>query len=682
MNEPLSLLATPADKERAEKLRAEIERHNYLYHTLDAPVISDDAFNALFQELVALEERYPELRTPDSPTRRIGGQVLSALDTKPHRLRMYSLDNVFSEEEWTAFWQRLQRMEPDAEPEFWCDPKMDGLAVEVIYENGRLVEALTRGDGESGEVITEAMRTVKNLPMTLHGPGPFPALLEVRGEVVMTRKDFEALNARQEEAGLKNFANARNAAAGSVRQLDTSVTATRPLRFLAYGVGEVEGVAWPTYAELMQALKDYGFSQPPGGRVCSGFEAIRDYHATIERTRDDVPIEIDGVVMKLNDREAQAALGYTARAPRFAVAWKFPPRQAVTRLKHILIQVGRTGVLTPVAELEPVNVSGVTVSRATLHNEDEIRARDVREGDTVIIQRAGDVIPEVVGPVLAERLPDSEPYVFPHECPACREPVRRLEGEAAWRCVNLSCPAQVRESIVYFVSKGGLDIQGVGRKWIEQLVDDGAVSSPVDLFSLTEDTLMRYERMGEKSAANFVAALAAARKESSLARLIAALGIRHVGEQTARTLAASFTDLDELAGADAESLQQLPDIGPEVASAITAFFGDAANHELLRRFREIGLWPVRPVRPVREDVGAPATGPLSGISVLFTGSLSMPRSQAQKLAEEAGATIAGSVNKHLGILIVGDKPGSKLDKAEKLGIQVWTEQDFLRAVQN
>ncbi len=671
MNDLLSLIPSPEDKERAVRLRAAIEHHNYLYHTLDAPEISDDAYNALFQELVTLEERFPELRTPDSPTQRIGGQILTALETRRHRLRMYSLDNVFSEEEWLAFWQRLQRLEPDAQPEFWCDPKMDGLAVEVIYENGRLVEALTRGDGQTGEVITAAMRTVKNLPLVLKGEGPSPALLEVRGEVVMTRDDFAALNARQEEAGLKTFANARNAAAGSVRQLDTSITAMRPLRFLAYGVGELEGIAWNSYAELMAALRRYGFSQPPGGTVCNGLEAVHAYHESVERNRDALPVEIDGVVMKLNDLEAQAALGYTARAPRFAVAWKFPPRQAVTRLNRILIQVGRTGVLTPVAELEPVSVSGVTVSRATLHNEDEIRAKDVREGDTVIIQRAGDVIPEVVGPVLERRAAEARPFVFPHTCPACGEPVTRLPGEAAWRCVNLSCPAKLRESMVHFVSKSGLDIQGVGRKWIEQLVDDGRLNSPVDLFGLTEGELLGYERMGEKSASNFVAALAAARAEATLDRLISALGIRHVGEQTAKILADAYPDLDALAQTDALALQDLPDIGPEVASAIRAFFEDAANRDLLQAFKRVGLWPVREATPPGHS------GPLAGKSVLFTGSLSMPRSQAQKMAQAAGAALAGSVNKNLDYLVVGDKPGSKLDKAEKLGVRILSEQEFL-----
>jgi DNA ligase (NAD+) len=667
-------------RERAAHLRREIERHGYLYHTLDAPEITDAAYDDLFRELADLEARFPELQAMDSPTQRVGGQVLSALETRPHRQRMYSLDNVFDEDEWLAFWQRLQRLEPGAKPEFWCDPKMDGLAVELIYEHGRLAEALTRGDGETGEVITPAMRTVRNLPLVLRGAEPFPELLEVRGEVVMARQDFAALNRRQEEAGLKTFANARNAAAGSVRQLDTSVTAGRPLRFLAYGLGEQteqagQGADWPTYAELMAGLQAYGFACPPGGRVCGGLEEIRAYRREVEARRDALPFEIDGVVLKLNDRAAQAALGFTARAPRFAVAWKFAPRQAVTRLKAILIQVGRTGVLTPVADLEPVSVSGVTVSRATLHNEDEIRARDVREGDTVIVQRAGDVIPEVVGPVLTERPADSQPFVFPRACPACGEPAQRLAGEAAWRCVHVSCPAVARESLVHFVSKAGLDVQGVGRKWVEQLADEGAIRSPADLFRLTPDDLVRFERMGERSATNFTEALATARREATLPRLICALGIRHVGEQTARTLAGAYADLDALAGADEESLQRLPDIGPEVAAAIVAFFVDAANRELVRVFRDdIKLWPVQ---EAVHDEAAPA-GPLRGKRILFTGTLTMPRPQAQKLAQAAGAELAGSVSKHLDMLVVGDNPGSKLDKAEKLGVTILSEAEFMR----
>lgn len=670
--------SSPLNEEtrRAAELREFITYHNYRYHTLDAPEIPDADYDAAFQELLRLEAEHPELRTPDSPTMRVGGVVLSALETRRHSLHMYSLDNVFSVEEWQAFLKRLDNAleEPAGTRVFWCDPKMDGLAVEVIYENGVLMEALTRGDGETGELVTAAMRTVGNLPLRLN-TNPPPRRLEVRGEVIMSRRAFETLNQRQKNSGGKVFANPRNAAAGSVRQLDTSVTASRPLRFLAYGVGEAlfaGSPPWTTYSELMEILHEYGFETPPGGRRCASSDEVIAYYRELEAERPELAYEIDGVVLKLDDLEAQAALGHTARAPRFAVAWKFPARQAVTRLLDISIQVGRTGVLTPVAELEPVNVGGVTVSRATLHNEDEIRNLDVRIGDMVIVQRAGDVIPEVVGPVTAKRPPDAKPFVFPYVCPVCGCSAHRLEGEAAWRCVNVSCPAVVRQSLAHFVSKAGLDIEGFGKRWIELLVASGRVKTPADLFTLTVPELLRYERMGPTLAAKFTASVERARCEAGLQQLISGLGIRHVGEQTARTLADRYRDMDELAAASAEELQQLPDIGPEVAGAVLAFFDDVSNKALLQRFRELGLWPVKKAATPPKK----AATPLQGKRILFTGTLSIPRSEAQKSAEAAGAVLAGSVSKKLDFLVVGDEPGSKLDKAGALGVQVLDEAGF------
>ena len=678
---------------RAESLREQLNYHSHRYYVLDDAEISDAEYDALFRELQDIEAEWPSLRTPDSPTHRVGDAVVAALETQAHTLRMYSLDNAFSAEEWDAFIQRLLRAEPDAPTAFWCDPKMDGLALEVIYEKGVFTTALTRGDGEKGEIVSTAMRTVRNLPLRLHGEGPHPARLEVRGEVVITRAEFDALNAARRGAGEKLFANPRNAAAGSVRQLDASVTAGRPLRFLAYGVGQVvwsEGVSggaqgpearWATHGQVMAALAVYGFGTPPDARRCETPADVMAYYEDLGRRRSDLPFDIDGVVAKLDDLSAQAALGYTARAPRWAIALKFPAHQATTRLEHIAIQVGRTGVLTPVAELAPVAVGGVTVSRATLHNEDEIRAKDLRVGDMVVVQRAGDVIPEVVRPLPEHRPSSGLPeFEFPRACPVCHTPVRREEGEAAWRCVNVGCPAVVRQSIIHFVSKAGLDIQGVGRRWVELLVDRGKVTSPADLFSLDKQTLLAFERMGPKLAENFIAAFDAARTGATLARLICALGIRHVGEQTARTLATHFTDLDALGAAEGETLQQLPDIGPEVAGSIRAFFANEGNRALLERLRGVGLWPVRPVRSEADAGSAPGdgSGPLAGLGVLFTGSLvSLARSEAERRAVAAGAHILGGVSKKLDMLVVGDKPGSKLDKATKLGIRVLREQEFL-----
>lgn len=666
---------------RAKKLRKDLEYHNRLYHQLDAPEITDEAYDALFRELVEIEERFPELRTLDSPTRRVGGAVLSSLETRPHRERMYGLDNVFSAEEWAAFLQKASRALPEASPEvmtaWWADPKLDGLACELTYENGILVQALTRGDGEVGEVVTEAMRTVRNLPLRLKGNSPFPRRIEVRGEVLMFRKEFEELNERQTALGQKRFANPRNAAAGSLRQLDSSVTAARKLRFLAYGTGELEAPGmnpWKTYGELMSALSSYGFEIPPEGRLCRNPQEAEAYFRYLEARRDRLPFEIDGVVYKLNDREAQRALGFTARAPRFAVAWKFTARRAETRLRRISIQVGRTGVLTPVAELEPVSLGGVIVSRATLHNEDEIRRLDLRENDTVIIQRAGDVIPNVVGPVLEKRPSGLPAYEFPHVCPVCGSPAQRLEGEVAWRCLNVSCPAVIMRSIVHFVSKAGLDVDGVGEKWVEALIENGRVKSSADLFTVTREELLSYERMGEISAGKFVSALEHARTSASLTRFIAALGIRLVGEQTARTLAKRFRDVDELRAADVMQLQTLPDIGPEVARNICAFFETPSNLELLERFRGIGLWPVR-----RENLDNGTA--LTGKKLLFTGSLSHPRDEYRRMAESQGANVVSSVSKNLDYLVVGENPGSKLAKAQALGIAILDEEGFLSLLQ-
>lgn len=695
--------------DRARTLRDLLEYHGWRYYSLDDPEIGDTEYDALFHELVEIESRYPALKSPESPTVRVGGAVLETLPTRRHSLRMYSLDNVFTMEEWRDFVRRMFRFVPElveSDLSFWMEPKMDGLAMELVYEKGALAYALTRGDGETGEVVTENMRTVRNVPLRLRGEA-VPERLEVRGEVVMTRADFTALNRRQEKLGQKIFANPRNAAAGSVRQLDSSVAASRLLRFLAYGVGMVEGRKdpWRTQREVMHGLRDFGFSIAPRAELCASVAEVEDWYHRLAAQRDDFPFELDGAAAKVNSLEIQEALGFTARAPRFAVAFKFAAMQARTRLEDILVQVGRTGVLTPVAQLSPVNVGGVVVSRATLHNEDEIRQKDVRIGDVVLVQRAGDVIPEVVGPVPGERDGSEREFVFPSLCPECGNHVHREPGEAAWRCVNRVCPALRRESIKHFVSKAGLDVQGIGGRRIEQLIDLGLVKTPADLFRLKTETLERLDGMGEKSAENFVSAFAEAREKATLPRFIAALGIRHVGVQTAKGLAKAFDSIDALQAATSENLCRVPDVGPEVAAAIRDFFAEPGNIGLLEELRDLGLWPVAAPAVRRSPVaisgvsqallpgfgggGAAqrggASGPesmtLAGKTVLFTGSLeSMTRGEAERLAESAGADIVSGVSKKLDILVVGSDPGSKLEKAKKLGLRILNEQEFLRLV--
>lgn len=669
---------------RIEWLTRELNHHSWLYHTKDAPVIDDASYDAMYRELLDLETAWPDLARPDSPTRRVGSALLDGLEKQDHSSRMYSLDNVFNSGEWRDFVNRAERAIAPAplSAAWWCDPKLDGLALELVYQDGQLTAALTRGDGQTGELVTEAVRTIRTVPLALHGDGPFPALLTVRGEVVLFREDFARLNASQAARGEKTFANPRNAAAGALRQLDISVVAKRPLRFLAYSLGKVEwGQVSPCafHHEVMARLVAYGFLTPPAGKLCASPAEVEEYVESVRLRRDDLPMEIDGAVAKLDELAAQAALGFTARAPRFAVAFKFPASQASTTLLGIEIQVGRTGALTPVAILEPVPVGGVMVARATLHNEDEIRKLDLRVGDTVIVARAGDVIPSVIGPVLEKRPASAVPYEFPATCPACGQPVRREADEVALRCVNLACPAMRLRAIEHFVSKAGLDIRGLGSSWIGQLVGKGRVKSPADLFEIRTADLLGFERMGPTLAKKFIQALAGARERASLDRLIGALGIRHVGSRTAETLAASFVDLEALASAGIDELQELPDIGPEVAAAIVNFFAAPANREEIARYRSLGLWPTGgQAGSQRAESGSAAQGELAGKSVLFTGSLSMPRSRAEDLAKKAGATIAGSVGKKLDYLIVGEKPGSKLAKAVAMGIKVLTEAEFAR----
>ncbi len=666
-------------EEKIAELRGRLNELSYAYHALGEPEVSDGEYDALFNELLALEKEYPEFYSPSSPTQRVGG-ISEGFASRLHSLPMYSLDNVFDIDEWREFMEKLLRFLPGRRAEdcaFWLEPKMDGLAMELVYENGEFSAALTRGDGLKGEDVSANMRTVKNIPLKLRQASP-PLLLEVRGEVLITRNDFAAFNRAQAAKGEKIFANPRNAAAGSVKQLDPKVSARRPLRFIAYGVGKVDygstGAPWKSQAELMAELRGLGFNTPPGAKLCESSAEVENYYLAMPERREELEFEIDGVVAKLNNLEWQDELGFTAHAPRWAVAMKFPTRQAETTLRDIIIQVGRTGVLTPVAALDPVSVGGVTVSSATLHNEDEIRAKDLRLGDRVLVQRAGEVIPEVVRPLAEKRDGTEKIFNFPEFCPKCASRVHRAEGEAAWRCLNKLCPAVVRQSIIHFVSKAGLDIQGLGGKWIEQFIDKGLVKTPPDLFRLDYHSLMHLERMGEILAKKFLRSLEETRKNASLARLLCALGIRHVGEQTAKALAARYSSLDAVSAASCEELQGIEDIGPEVAASIKDFFAEPGNMAMLAEFKTLKLWPEQP----GEANHMPQGGVLSGKTVLFTGTLSIPRHEAQKLAEERGAKILSAVSKNLDYLVAGAEAGSKLAKASALGVTVLNESEFLK----
>ncbi len=677
-----SLAEAKKAKEIMEKLGLYLNYHATKYHTFDSPEISDADYDKAFQALLDLEEAYPEFQSPNSPSLRVGGEALPFLQEATHRQRMYGLDNVFDNKDWLAFCTRIDRFlaEEGAKGakearEFWCDPKLDGLALELIYENGRLTQAITRGDGEKGEDVTANVRTIRNVPLSLLADEKFglPHLLEIRGEVLLPKKAFLALNTRQEEAGQKSFANPRNAAAGSLRQLDPKITATRPLAFYAYGLGTVqmqEGFSpFTKHHDFMAYCQRMHFDRPKGGALCLSAEAVTTKYQDLMEKRHDLPYEIDGMVVRLNDLSLQEALGFTARAPRFSIAWKFPAEQSQSLIKDITIQVGRTGVLTPVAELEPVLVGGAVITRATLHNADEIKKKDVRLNDTVIVQRAGDVIPEIVSVVLEKRPKDSAPYLFPSACPVCHSTVQKPKNEIATFCVNSSCPAVLQQSLIHFVSKAGLDIDGFGEALIKSLLQNEKVKSSVDLFTLSINDFLQLERTGPKLAQKLHKALEKAKKNAPLHKFIAALGIRHIGEQSAKALAENFLTLDALQKASFEDLQSIKDIGPQVAASIRLFFDDTNNQDMLARYKDLNFWPTQKAPTIQE-------GPLLGKTLVFTGSLSMSRSEAQEKATALGAKIGSSISKNTSVLIAGEAAGSKLEKAKKLGIEIWDEQRF------
>jgi DNA ligase (NAD+) len=656
---------------RIDLLRREIERHNRLYYELDQPEISDAEYDQLFRELLRLEEQSPSLVTPDSPTQRVGGRPLEKFSQVTHRLPMLSLDNAFSEEDIAEFDRRIKRelgLDADAEISYVCEPKMDGVAVELVYEHGIFSQGSTRGDGVTGEEITANLRTVKSIPLRLITDTP-PALLEVRGEVYLPLAPFRALNAQREENGEPPFANPRNAAAGSLRQLDPKITAKRPLALFCYAPGILEGWTPASQGEFLDSLPGRGLPVNPLIRTVSGVAGITAYYRELSEQREDLPYEIDGVVIKVNSYTLQRELGEKSRSPKWAMAWKFPPRQAITVVEGIIPQVGRTGVVTPVAHLRPVEVSGVMVSRATLHNWEELEKKDIRIGDTVIIERAGDVIPAVVEVLKEKRTGAEEPLPPPAVCPECGSEVVRIPDEVAIRCLGLSCPAQIRESIIHFASRNAMDIDGLGDKYIEQLLRLGLVRNVADIYTLTKDDFMQFERMGDKLAENLLAAIAGS-KQRELAAFIFALGIRHVGERTAKLLANSFGSIDNLETATEEELLAIREIGPTVAQSIRSFFHNAENLTVVRRLLDAGVSPT----VSEKQVG----GRFTGKTFVFTGSLSrFSRSEAQKMVEAEGGHAAGSVSKKTDYVVAGEEPGSKLDKARQLGVTVLTEEEFL-----
>ncbi len=679
------------------ELRRIVAEHNEAYYQRDAPTVTDAEYDGLFRELEALEAANPELHDPSSPTARPGAKPVAAFGPVPHLRPMLSLANVFDRASLEEFAARVGKALPNRDVAYTVEPKLDGLALSVLYENGEFVRAATRGDGTTGEDVTANARTVKSIPPRLaakKGKGialPVPSRIEVRGEIVIRKEDFARLNSEREEQGESVFANPRNAAAGSLRQLDASITASRPLVFFAHSHGAVEPSGFESHSAFHAAANSGGLRPSPRAKTLDYHDDVEAYHAELEAGRDALEVDIDGVVVKVDSQAQQEVLGEVARSPRWAVAFKFKPRQTVTRINDIWASVGRLGTLTPVAELEPVALGGVTVSRASLHNMDEIERKDVRIGDFVTIERAGDVIPYVVGPLVERRTGREKKFRMPAECPSCGSPVVRVEGEAAYRCTDRQCPAQLKESLRHFAHKSAMDIDGLGDKIVAQLVEQGVVKSFADLYRLDAQTLADLERtpereeadggdgqrarkaikVGMKNAEKIVANIAASR-ERSLDRAIIALGIRHVGESAARVLARAFGSLEKLAEAKAEDLVDLNSIGEEMAASIVLFFEDPGNRRMIRELAAAGVEP--------RAAAVTAGGPLAGKSLVLTGTISIPRSRAKDLIQAAGGNVASSISAKVDYLVAGADPGSKVGKAEKLGIPIIDETELMRMI--
>ncbi|TLZ31140.1 MAG: NAD-dependent DNA ligase LigA [Gammaproteobacteria bacterium] len=662
---------------RAAELRAQIAQHDYRYYVLDDPLIPDAEYDRLMLELRALESAHPELITPDSPTQRVSGTPGGSFGEIVHKVAMLSLDNAFSEEDVQAFDRRVhERLGVTGDLDYVAEPKLDGLAVTVIYREGLLAQAATRGDGLTGEDVTPNVRTIRAVPQRLRPPAP--PLLEARGEIFMPLAGFERMNREARERGEKVFVNPRNAAAGSLRQLDARITASRPLTAFFYGLGALEGAAPPArQSELLEWLRRLGLPTSRDARTVRGVAGCLGYYRELGERRSSLPYQIDGVVYKLDDRADQERLGFVSRAPRWAIAHKFAPDEALTVVRDIEFQVGRTGALTPVARLAPVFVSGVTVSNVTLHNIDEVHRKDVRVGDTVVVRRAGDVIPEVVSVVPDRRREDARPVQLPERCPVCGSRVLRVEGEAVARCTGgFTCSAQRQEALRHFASRRALDIEGLGERMIEQLVERDQVKSPADLYALTLPQLAQLERMGEKSAANLLAAIEKS-KQTTLPRLLYGLGIRDVGEATALALARHFGSLERLMSADERTIQQVPDVGPVVAAHIAAFFASEEHLRVIKALRDKGVtWPDLEPAPR-------STGSLTGRTFVITGTLSsMTREQAQEALTARGAKVTASVSKKTSYIVAGGEAGSKLARAEELGVPVLDEQQFLELLRS